>query len=705
MSFKEQKLSELASKSQYLSSIKNLTNIEQIEKLNSKIKELNREITKIKQDKSSYIYLSDIYGTKDKRKILTVEAKRIINNFNQEIKKLTLYLHHLNKDNNLKLATQKRLKEEIFVDDKVILSNKQQLILDNLITNKLLDNSEIIDVITVWKYIIMEKSLIENHEIIYIIIKYVNDYNVNNTSNLEFETKLNAVKGTINREIKKYPKKSYERRILKYNKKFIKSIIKLNMKEKDKEYDYRYDILEYFINDKDGFIYLNRLFNYDNSLFNLRDKNNNHIFNNILIKYVESYKKELENHEKYYIRKEYFEQLIKLFAEANTFQLDDKDKQISNIIIKDFEQYLKTSNFKRDSVLCALDSLRNLFTLNDRIDNTKDISVEEITSKFGIINQLNNLVKYRDFELHNSNRVKFDDEYTFMLDGKNVDYCCAYTITLSRNGHLILSIHTPDIECLIDENSSLDKLLYNKMFSMNNWRQFFPNEILEKLVLIPLEYRPCMTYQIELLGNGKIGNYRFIKSNVKVTEKVTEQELDNGLKNPKFKPFIQASYMIDCENNYKSLSNRIEATYNKLVNNVVGACFEKNKLPFIYVNHIEQDSQKFIEMISNLNYIFSKIPDKDFKDIYKIICDDVNKAYYDILNHGHSELGFNYKSDVLNPLNSYVGIVCQRLITQFLISKNYQEKDKLNAISELISVKNYANLVKEEKSKLKVLKK
>ena len=101
MSFKEQKLIELASKSEFLYGIRGLTNIEQIEKINSKIKELNREISKIKQYKSSYIYLADVYGTQDKRRVLTVEAKKIVNNFNKEIKRLNLYLHHLNKDDNL----------------------------------------------------------------------------------------------------------------------------------------------------------------------------------------------------------------------------------------------------------------------------------------------------------------------------------------------------------------------------------------------------------------------------------------------------------------------------------------------------------------------------------------------------------------------------------------------------------------------------
>lgn len=701
MNLNEQKLTKKFQDNEFLSSIQGLDIDDQLILINDKIKRINKQISKIRNDNASYICLADARNPQSKKRTLKLDAKTIINVLNKESELFSKYSSYLKK-------TAKNITSiENLDEEEIILSNKQEKIFNQLINNKNLDNSNPIDVAVVWKYLIMKKSPNEIDEYLYLIIKYISDYNINCGFSLDDNLiiKLGEVKNAITKQTKKYLKKSHERRLLNSNKKFIKSIIKSNIKVKEKDYDFRYDILEYFINNEDSFIYLKRIFNCDETLFNLRDKNKVHILNNILIKYVEAYKKELQNHEKDYIHKEYYKQLIDLFVKNGKNVLDISDQKITDSIINDFEIYLKNSSFKRDSVLNALDSIKNIFVVDNGIDYRKELNEEIQNGENELIDQINNLYEIQKNEINNTHRKCYgEDYYTFMIDTNNFESNFAYSIELTEKGHIWLSIHTVDVACLIPEDSILDKTLYNKMFSIN---ECFEKQVLDNLVLTTEEFRPCLTYRIELLGNGKVGNFKFLKSNVKLTEKVSKKEFNNDSRNSKYKPFIQASYLINYQDDYPDLATRIEKTYSELVNNVVGNYFEKNKLPFLYRNQLEQDSQRFIKIISNLNYIFSKIPEDDFKYIYKSICDDVNTAYYDTKNLGHSSLNLKYKSDIMAPLNSYLGIVAQRLVLDLVISNSNNNIDRLNDAAYINYIKYYANEVKEEqreKQKTKIKK-
>ncbi len=705
MNLIEQKLVKKFEKNEFISSIKCLDTDDKLIIINQKIKEINKNISQIRGDKTSYISLADAKDPQNKKRILKVEAKSDINALTNEKELLLKYSTYLKKRESTALKNS-NLNNKPIEEDKIILNKRQSELLNKFIETKSLENINPLDVAVIWKYLIIEKSPIEFDEYLYLIIKYITIYNLNSEFLLDENLiiKLGEVKSAITYQNKKYPKKSSERRILKSNKKFIKSIIKMNAKSKEKDYDRRYEVLEYFINNDDNFIYLKRIFSYDKTLFNLRDKNNNHILNNIVMKYVEAYKKELINHEKDYIHKEYYKRLIDLFVENQAYKLDTDDKKITDSILKEFELYLKNSSFNRESVLNALDSIKNIFNIDSGINYQKEITAEEQNGSYGLADQIHNLSQIQKIEIADEKRKKYgEDLYTFMIETDNAESNFAYTIELTAKGHIRLSIHTIDVACLIPEYSTLDKFLYNKMFSIN---ECFEKQILDSLLLTTEDYRPCLTYRIELRGKEQVGNFEFLKSNVKLTEKVSKQEFNKNSRNSKYRPFVQASYQINTQNEYSDLATRIEKTYAGLVNYVVGKYFEAHKLPFLYRNHLEQDQQKFVKIISNLNYIFSKIPEDDFKFMYKSICDDINMAYYDTKNLGHSDLELKYKSDIMTPLNSYLGIVAQRLVADFAINNSYHNIDKLNATANLNCLKYYANEVKDEqRQKKKTMKK
>lgn len=698
MNLNEKKLAKKFEENEFISNIKLLDTDDQLILINEKIKKINKSIKEIRDDNSSYISLADAKNPQNKKRTLKLNAKTVINVLEKEKELLAKYSTYIKKKVKNNVLNNSQIEE-----DKIILNKKQLETLKELLEKKSLENSNPLDVAVIWKYLIMEKSIDEFDEYLYLIVKYITDYNINCDFSLDENLiiKLGEVKNVATRQAKKYIKKSHERKILNSNKKFIKSVIKLNTKTKEKDYDYRYEILEYFMNDEDCFIYLKRIFSYDETLFNLRDKNKIHVFNNILAKYVEAYKRELKNHEKDYIHKEYYEQLIKLFVKNGVYKLDEIDQKITNSILNDFEIYLKNSSFKRESVLNALDAIKNIFNIDDKINYQKEINAEEQNNE--LIMQINNLYQIQKIEIDNDDRKKYgDDLYTFMIETDNPESNFAYTIELTEKGHIWLSIHTVDVACLIAEDSILDKVLYNKMFSIN---ECFEKQTLDNLLLTTEDYRPCLTYRIELLGNGRVGNFKFLKSNVKLTEKISKQEFNANSRDAKYNPFIQASYLINPQDNYPDVATRIEKTYTKLVNNVVGKYFQDNKLPFLYRNHLEQDSQKFAKIISNLNYIFSKISEDNFKIMYKSICDDINKAYYDTKNLGHSGLELKYSSDIMLPFNSYLGIVAQRLVLDFVISK-VNNIDRLNAVADINYIKYYANEVKQQQiEKKKIMRK
>lgn len=693
MNLNEQKVLKKFKENEFISGIQSLDTDDQLILINGRIKKINKNIKEIRDDNASYINLADAKNPQSKKRILKLDTKIVIKCLDKEkelLKKYSTYLKNITK--------RDILNNNLVDEDKIVLNKNQLKILNKIFNEKNLDNSNPLDVVIIWKYLIMEKSLDEIDEYLYLIIKYITDYNINCSFSLDDNLiiKLGEAKNVVTRQARKYLKKSHERKILNSNKKFIKSVIKSNVKAKEKDYDQRYEILKYFINDEDCFIYLKRIFSYDETLFNLRDKNKIHIFNNILAKYVEAYKKELKNQEKDYIHKEYYKRLIDLFVEKGVYKLEADDQKITDSILDEFESYLKNSSFKRDSVLTALYSIRNIFNIDNRINYKQEITNEEQNGNYGLADQVNNLSQIQKLEIADEKRRKYDENYyTFMIETNNAESNFAYTIELTQKGHIWLSIHTIDVACLIAENSILDKVLYNKMFSIN---ECFEKQVLNDLLLTTEDYRPCLTYRIELLGNGKVGNFEFLKSNVKLSEKLSKQEFNNNSRDAKYNPFIQASYLINPQDDYSDLATRIEKTYAGLVNNVVGKYFQDNKLPFLYRNHLEQDSQKFVKIMSNLNYIFSKIPDEDFKFMYKSICDDINTAYYDTKNLGHNSLGLEYKSDIMTPLNSYLGIVAQRLVLDFVISHS-NNIDRLNAVASINYLKHYANEVREEQRK------
>lgn len=699
MNYNEIKLSEIVKRNNILRELSKNSYAEQVKKVRFLIREYTSQIVSIRKNKKMHTFILEKH-----KHVLVDDAKNRISQLNDNIRDFELYLKYLSKENERNTKIHKMKVEKKKGESKVKLNSNQSELLDSLLLNGSIDSDNIIDIIKVWIYMIEKDMFITNNREVNILIKFINDYNLNASPEMKqkYEVFINQLDCIITKKIRSYPKDAEERVVLKYNKKFINPLLQLNKSVDSANYDYRYDILDYFLNDEDCFIYLKRMFDYDPALFNLRDRNNSHIFNNIIKKYILSYKKELENHEKVKIKKEYYEQIIKLFVSEGVYTLNAEDKSMFEFTCKYFEDYLKNSKFKRENVLNALNSIKNITNIQTEENNyQKEITDEDIYGKYGIIAQQQMLDRVKQFEIINKSRKVFGkDIYTFMINNPGCPNSVAYSISLSTNGHIILSIHTPDIETLIPLNSAWDKSLYNKMFSMNNWRQFFPKEILEKLELNLTGLNPCMTYQVELLSNGKIGNSYFLKSNVMVTEKLNRDDINSGKLNSTLKPFIQASYLIDSKTDYVDNVTRIESTYSKLINYVVGYKFEKNKIPFIYTNQLPQNEEKFIEIISNLNYILSKIPEQDFRNIYKIICDDINISYYDTKSDGHSELNAKYRSDILNPLNSYLGIMAQRLVTEYFICKNYTDKDRLNTLLELRNLKNYANEVKEtERSK------
>lgn len=702
MSFSEFKLAELSSRNATLGQLKDYDKVSQEQIIKDLIKEHNEEIKAIRDNQDSYSY------DDANKKILNVEAKHRIRILNEEVRIFNTYLRHLKGEANKTETLNKRKRQQLFIEKKIRLNQKQQCILDNLLKNGSIDSNNIVDVIKVWEYLVDEKLFVDNDKEIYQITKFINDFNLNATSDKrkKYELELGKLKGIITKIFKQYPKKTPERRLLKSYRKFVKSIIKFNKEEEKQSYDYRYDIMDYFLNDADGFIYLQRLFKYDPELFSIRDRNGIHIFNNILAKYIECYKKELVNHEKLIIRKEYYEKIIELFVKENNFKFNEEDQNLFEAMQQDFQDYLKTSNFKRDIVLNALYAIRNIMTVKENTNYyQKEIEIDATLANEDLPTQLKNLNIVRNIACDNKKRKMFGNEiYTFMIDNVDSAYSIAYSLNYTTSGHLLLSVHTPDIEAIIPEDSALDIDLYNKMFSKNNDEALFSDEILANLKLNLKRINPCITYQVELRDNGKVGNSIFLKSNVIVTECIKREDLNDGKLNDKLKPFIQTSYVFDPETQYSSLAARIETTYEKVINYAVGCKFEENKLPYLYTNKLTQDSNKYIEMMSNFNYIFSKIPDKDFIEIYKIIRDDINDAYYDVKNMGHSELNFKYKSDILNPLNSYLGIVLQRLVNMFFIDKIYSEKDKMNALLNLLQIKEYANYVKSQIKSQKIKK-
>lgn len=651
--------------------------------LNKIINDNILEIKKLRRNKNSYIV--------DKE--LKPEVKNIIDKLKLDNNIYREYIKILKKKHVLDLENNKLSK--IDFDENIINLTSQQLkILDKVINNRQYKSSYS-DLVFVCRYIIANYS-VETYEkeVLKIIKQLLEMISFNTKIDDQIIIGLNAISNEITRKAVKLGKDSFERKILNNFKNLIKSVISISKITFMESYDYKFDIIEYWLNNEENKIFIEKLFNRIPETVNIRTTNNEHIMNYILNKYIEAYKIELKNQSKPNVSSLYLKHILMLLLNNKNLELLDSDNILFSTTLEQFEQFLKNSSYQRERVLDAikdLDDIKGISEENEEFEEYDEIDVN---------NQLLYIKDIINMENNNKQRIDLTNEDTFVISNSNLKYY-NYSYIINRVNHREYSVklNVVDIEALINEGSPLDLYLRNKLFSNINKDDYLFFNV-NDFSLNENKKMPTITFEMLINEKGEVINFECYKSVSKVTN-VIDNQLKLGDNN--ISSYYQLLCILNSELVMDTRISNLEELINQQVIRSVAKYFDENNYPFIYKVQNEQDSNVFEKNINALNGIFYKIGRDDFRIIYSIICEDYNFAYYSTNNIGHKNKKSKYYSDLLNPLDSYIGICLQRLINEYYFSKNngYVDTFTMNYLQSVVErANNYKTKVRKNKQKV-----
>ena len=203
---------------------------------------------------------------------------------------------------------------------------------------------------------------------------------------------------------------------------------------------------------------------------------------------------------------------------------------------------------------------------------------------------------------------------------------------------------------------------------------------------------PTITFELIINEKGEVKDLAGYKS-VSIVD--TTIHSDAILASDNFPVYYQLLKVLknDDRFNRDNSIKQLEEIVNEKCIKGIAKYFSSHNYPFIYKVQARQNSINFENNINALNGIFYKVNKEEFKTIYSIICEDYNYAYYAIDNIGHRSKHSNCHSDLLNPLDSYIGIFLQRLIDEFylnnhhIVNKDYWSEEAISLVEKANSYK------------------
>jgi len=688
---------------------------------------------KLRRMTSDHPFLADF--NKEVRKSLIMELELEINKIDRKIRAIRknkeFYfegkLKPEFKDQLIELNHKKRILQEYlsyvkkiyYMNNRIVegmetitvktLTNNQMVLLDYITQNGLKDNILVKDLTDIYLYLLQEgKSELIKDIAISLTDKFnkaegdLKDYLYSLINRLKKETKLYIRQEIQNHELLNYYAevfkvsfnsldiylKIFKERIIKKIEKEITASLEyrcllkecfdtlsvINVYDEKQQYDYLLDVIDFWLNNDQSYIYIKRLIDLKPEIVNIKDENNESIIFRILNHYFVSCQTQLRNQKKDYIHKEYYAKIFKLFYMHPLFELEDKAKLQSLI-----EQFKLQINRYKDSgaIVKCLDELCK-----------KDEPVEKSESVDC------NYLSYMYAAAVNKPRKNITSDYNFAIINHNAPYINrSYSVRKNDKGRYVISVHTIDMSEYIERDTPLDSYLKANMFEPDN----IPSTIIADYISLDKQLaRPTITYEIELLNNGRIGSSRIYKSVTKLDDIFTYSDFifpNNNVRN---------AYNImlrSFENAESSIANGFEKMCLSKVSQAVGSYFSKHDLPFIYRVQKKKTTDEFVKNINGLNITMSKLSKDDADLIFRIICEDHNNSFYDQENIGHSSSNQSYYLDLFNPIDSYITLTLQRLINEFYIYRDHYNVElwQQELIDVILRANNSKEAIKEKK--------
>lgn len=445
----------------------------------------------------------------------------------------------------------------------------------------------------------------------------------------------------------------------------------------------------------------------------------------------------------------YYDRIIDLFLISEKFELEfKKEKDILSHI-----NYCRKSINKED--YNNLTKRKFIYWLNHLeeklIKKEHDITFKEICYihdiKDGFDEGILSEARRLNIEVlpnRYPNRRLVRDEYILTIDGKNAEELDdALSITKLENGLYKIGIHIADPSSYLPKDSIILDGAYERSTSIylpKHTISMFP-EILAKDKMNLLVGKPRLAVSVYLYVNkeGKIENYEFLETIIRVNMNTTYSFVDNTLKNGynKRQKFFETVTLLNeivpkLRNNFKidetyaflnrtesnatktniignSRSNRIVETCMIMANYIIAYHMNKNNLPCI--NRVHKIDDAYLNMLERIQ---ANLHSNDEREVNSLICylkATYPKSKYSIDKTGHFGLGLPYYCHFTAPLRRSIdNAVKLQVLDPFYFhrvsdQKAYQIEEELKMLCNYTNerqliVDSFMESIKKERGKI-----
>lgn len=483
----------------------------------------------------------------------------------------------------------------------------------------------------------------------------------------------------------------------------------------------QYDVVDLLVNVIKDRAVIEKMFSKWSSMVNVKDKEGICLFQNMVIKYMNSIGEGNEEESLYYSN------LLTLIMSQKSFKLSDKDKKESLRTIYTAIDKMSCNKSKKKKNIMHIDFLTNL--VDSIKGEDKEVKIDELSKKYNISISFNpeiisqvSTVKTKVGTM--TDRIVVED-YTITIDKEGaIEIDDALTCRKLPNGNYLLGVHIASVlgyfsydsdvvQEAINRNRSiyLPKKYQSKDDDYNRVIPIFPYSFSAQTAsLVAGENKLARSYFFEIDQNGNVIREDFRKtivmSDINTTYEQVDEVLRKGSKDKELERIVNCLFEVTniLDKKYK-VSDIYEKVKNstddfselpvknigsqKIINkmmmvtgNRVANFFAKNNYPCLYRVHEVNESNiiKLQAMIDNLNRTYGE----QFDQLFSLLNGLYPKGWYDVKG-SHYGMGLEHYCHCTSGLRRAADIVVEHAL-EVCYDRQPTEEDLIKLQNEINSV-------------------
>lgn len=463
--------------------------------------------------------------------------------------------------------------------------------------------------------------------------------------------------------------------------------------------DIHVDVLEYLIFEIKTYSLVENAIHKYPYMVRFTDKNGVLLIEKVMAKYLEESFEYTKNKE-LSLNSDlvYYDQILDLFFSSPKIKIPMKTKIELIGKVEEIKKHLNANEYNNLTKRKYIFWLNNLLEKLENIDskeNAFDFNIlcykHDIKDKFdqGLLSEANRVYRNLDINKLKDRRI-VDNEYIIAIDGEDAEEIDdSLSIRKLQNGNYLIGVHIADPGGYLPIDNIIMEEALKRTTSIYLSDKTIPMmpEILSKDIfsLMAGQDRLATSYYIETNPNGKIENFSFEKTIVKLNRNETYSNIDQFLKrgyaddreldellelftliNPKLSENFNISTLYSLINRTvnnvsntnittNSTSAKIVETNMIMTNHLIAKFFWNQKLPF--VNRVHKIEPDYLEELENKEKLLHSKDDQDMISLIQFLQKSYPRALYKIDETSHAGLGLSHYSHVTSPLRRSADIL------------------------------------------------